>query len=431
MKRVLTVSVLLLAAYIMTSAQTSLHRDSTTVHSAVIVSNERNNAQNSSYEVMKAMYEANGRHFQDPRAPRFLFLDRKGRVALGIGGYVKATTSFDLGGIANNRDFVTATIPTPPQPDMRNQLQMDVSTSRLFFKLVGRSTAIGNFTVYIESDFRGAGNGYYGMRLRQAYIEMWRFKAGRSWSTFCDVTAAPPTIDFQGPSGSVVAMGTMIQYTQPINEHWKTVMAVEIPSATYTTNPIYNIAIKQRLPDFPSYTQFEWNGGKSHIRWSNIMRALSYRNLVDESNKFALGWATQLSGVVEFTPHFTLYFQGAYGNGYAHYMNDLSGYGYDLIPAERNGEMEAPYALGLVGGVKYTINPKLFMSAAYSQCRLFDKPTLATDAYHFAQYAVANIFYSPIHNCMIGVEYIYGNRHNYNNESGSAHRINAMVQYHF
>ncbi|MBQ5750286.1 MAG: hypothetical protein IIV86_03055, partial [Bacteroidaceae bacterium] len=118
-------------------------------HSAVIVTTEKNNPQNASYEVMKAMYEANGRHFQDPRAPRFLFLDRKGRVALGIGGYVKGTMSVDMGGIANSPDFITAEIPAPPQPDMRNQFRMDASTSRLFFKLVGRNKAVGEFTVYI------------------------------------------------------------------------------------------------------------------------------------------------------------------------------------------------------------------------------------------------------------------------------------------
>ena len=60
--------------------------DSIFTPTAVVVSNENEEVKNNSYEVMKAMYEANGLHFQDPRAPRFLFLDRKGRVALGIGG---------------------------------------------------------------------------------------------------------------------------------------------------------------------------------------------------------------------------------------------------------------------------------------------------------------------------------------------------------
>ena len=31
--------------------------------------------------LIRKMYEANGQHFQDPRAPRFLFMDKEGKVA--------------------------------------------------------------------------------------------------------------------------------------------------------------------------------------------------------------------------------------------------------------------------------------------------------------------------------------------------------------
>lgn len=405
--------------------------DSIFTPTAIVVSNESNVVRNNSYEVMKAMYEANGLHFQDPRAPRFLFLDRKGRVALGIGGYVKATTSVDLGGIANSPDFVTYTIPTPAQPDMRSQFQMDASTSRIFFKLVGRNTAVGDFSVYIESDFRGTAAGYYGMRLRKAYIELWRLRIGRAWSTFTDVATVPPTIDNQGPCGTTISMNTMIQYVQPIGNHWSTAIAVEAATATYTTDPQYNKYIKQRIPDVPSYVQYEWNEGTSHIRWSNIFRALSYRNLVADKNKYVVGWATQLSGVIKASQHLTFYLQGSYGRGYTTYLNDLGGNGFDLVPGEENGTMVAPYAMGVVGGIQYTIIPRLFVSASYSQCRLFHEESFTPTTYHYAQYVVANAFYSPFNNCQVGLEYLYGNRRNFNDVSGDAHRITAMIQYNF
>ena len=104
--------------------------------------------------LIRKMYEANGQHFQDPRAPRFLFFDKEGKVALGIGGYVKGTMSVDMDGISDNLDFVTYDIPAPMQTDMRNQFQMDASTSRIFLKLVGADTQLGNFTVYLGSRFR-------------------------------------------------------------------------------------------------------------------------------------------------------------------------------------------------------------------------------------------------------------------------------------
>lgn len=381
--------------------------------------------------LIKKMYEANGEHFQDPRAPRFLFMDKEGKVALGIGGYVKGTMSVDMDGISDNIDFVTADIPAPSQTNMRNQFQMDASTSRIFLKLVGSNTKVGDFTVYLESDFRGKNGHQYDMRLRQAFVQFGGWKVGRSRTTFADAASCPPTIDFEGPSGAVSTKNTMIQYAHQFGKHWSTAMSIEAPSASYTTDKNLSESIKQRVPDIPSYVQYAWDGGKSHIRLSNLFRFLSYRNLEEGKNKFAFGWASQLSGMITFSKHWKFYYQAAYGKGYADYLNDLGGEGYDLIPDGDTGNLEAPYALGLVGGIQYNIHKNLFLSASYSQCRLYDTESLPGSTYRYGQYVAANVFYEPINNCMVGFEYLYGSRHNTDKTSGTAHRINAMIQYHF
>ena len=399
-----------------------------TIRTSVIVTDERQTSDN---EIIKAMYEANGRHFQDPRAPRFLFMDRKGKVALGIGGYVKGTMSVDMGGISDNLDFVTADIPVPKQADMLNQFQMDASTSRLFLKLVGRNTAVGNFSVYVESDFRGKDGHQYDLRLRQAYIRLGNLLFGRTRSTFADGAAGPPTIDFEGPSGSVSKKNTMIQYMQQIDKNWSWATSIESPSESYTVVKNESKSIKQRIPDIPAYMQYEWNDGQSHIRLSGLFRALSYRNLVKEENEYAIGWASQLSGMIAFSPRITFYYQAAYGKGYADYLNDLGGSGYDLIPDGDGGKLKAPYALGIVGGLQYNLCKNLFVSASYSQCRLYDQASLSDSAYKYGQYVVANAFYTPFSNCQVGIEFLYGNRHNHDGESGNAHRLNAMIQYNF
>lgn len=399
-----------------------------TVWTSVIVTDK---PQTTDKKVIKAMYEANGKHFQDPRAPRFLFMDRKGKVALGIGGYVKGTVSVDMDGISDNLDFVTADIPAPKQPDMRNQFLMDASTSRLFLKLVGANTAIGNFTAYVETDFRSKNGHQYDLRLRQAYIRLGNLLFGRARSTFADGAAGPPTIDFEGPSGSVSKKNTMIQYKQQIDKNWSFAASIESPSESYTVKKEQSEAIKQRMPDIPAYLQYQWDEGESHIRLSGLFRALSYRNLVTAENKYAIGWAAQLSGMIAFTPRITFYYQAAYGKGYADYLNDLGGSGYDLIPDGDGGKLTAPYALGIVGGLQYNICKNFFVSASYSQCRLYDQASLSDSAYKYGQYVVANAFYTPFNNCQVGIEFLYGNRHNHDGESGNAHRLNAMIQYNF
>ena len=399
-----------------------------TIRTSVIVTDERQTSDN---EIIKAMYEANGRHFQDPRAPRFLFMDRKGKVALGIGGYVKGTMSVDMGGISDNLDFVTADIPVPKQADMLNQFQMDASTSRLFLKLVGRNTAVGNFSVYVESDFRGKDGHQYDLRLRQAYIRLGNLLFGRTRSTFADGAAGPPTIDFEGPSGSVSKKNTMIQYKQQIDKNWSWAASIESPSESYTVVKNESKSIKQRIPDIPAYMQYEWNDGQSHIRLSGLFRALSYRNLVKAENEYVIGWASQLSGMIAFSPRIIFYYQAAYGKGYADYLNDLGGSGYDLIPDGDGGKLKSPYALGIVGGLQYNLCKNFFVSASYSQCRLYDQASLSDSAYKYGQYVAANAFYTPFSNCQVGIEFLYGNRHNHDGESGNAHRLNAMIQYNF
>ena len=369
------------------------------------------------------------RQFQDPRAPRFILINRKGTAALGIGGYVKGSISVDFRGMADSKDFITYTIPTPNNPAQNGQFQMDASTSRLFLSLVGNNRIMGNYTVYLESNFRG-GNGNYTLQLRQAFIDMRSVKAGLAWSTFTDVAACPPTIDFQGPCGLVSARNVMLQYHPSLGKHWSMAVAVEAPSATMTTRSQQSEYITQRMPDIPLYLQYGWDETNSHVRVSGILRGLSYRNLLAEKNKMKLGWGVQLSGVANISHWLTIYGDAVYGNGIEEYINDLGGYGFDLVPAASAGSLTAPAVWGATGGVQVNISPRMFASASYSQCRMYDGE-LNAQTYRYAQYVVGNLFYNITKDCQIGIEYLYGRRVDRDDTSGHANRLNAAIQYNF
>ena len=62
-------------------------------------------------EIIRIMNESQLPYIHEPQAPRFLLTDRKGKFALGIGGYVRATAEYDFGGIVDNIDFIPAYIP--------------------------------------------------------------------------------------------------------------------------------------------------------------------------------------------------------------------------------------------------------------------------------------------------------------------------------
>lgn len=372
--------------------------------------------------------ESQSPYFQDPRAPRFIMVDRKNRVAFGIGGYVKATTSYDFAGIADNIDFITYDIPVPKGNFNRSQILLDASTSRLFFKLVGENRVLKKFSAYIETDFRGNN---YSLRLRQAYLSFRNMLIGQSWSTFTDLAAIPPTIDFEGPTASVAARNVQFRYTLPFKEKWEFAIAIENPSYTATTNDFVEIA-KQRCPDIPMYIQYEWQRG-SHIRLSGILRGMRYNNLLNGNGQTAFGWGVQLSGLASLNKSFILYYQGVYGEGISKYINDLGGNNLDLFLSNSGGKLKPLPAAGAVVGLQYNILKGFFASINYSYLRLFDNNDImfSPEMYKQGQYLAANMFMEVADDWQFGVEYLWGARKNQDDLKAIANRVQIMAQYNF
>ncbi len=379
-------------------------------------------------DIIALLYDMESPHFQDPKAPRFLLYDQKRKFALGIGGFVRMTASYDFNGISDDKDFVPYDIPVPNTPAKRNQFQMDAATSRIFLELVGSNRLLGDFNVYIESDFRGQSNN---LRLRQAYMSFRGFLFGQSWSTYSDVASVPPTIDNAGPNSNSSERNIQIRYTYEMNNHWQTAIALEAPklSATYGQ---YNQSIPQRVPDIPLYIQYAW-GNKSHIRATGLLRTLSYRNENNDENKNLLAWGTQLSGVYNVCPKVSLYYQGMYGKGIARYITDLNGVGLDMVPRkDDDGRMQVLPTFAFLGGLRYNFNDSWFASASYSQVRLYrENGYYQPDGYKYAQYIVGNLFWELTHDCRFGLEYLYGRRVNMDSKTGHANRIQLMAQYNF
>lgn len=382
------------------------------------------------HDLVALLYDAADLHFQDPSAPRFLLLDREGRIAFGIGGYVKGTVQYDFDGSIDDRAlFKTYDIPVPGNPAQRNQFFANVDHSTIFMQLAGRTERFGYYQVYVRTNFTG-GNGNYGLKLKQAWMSIGHIKAGLARSVFQDGAAGIATVDDQGPAGAIGKDNVAFQYTPVFSRRLRGAISIEMPSVSLTPVEGRSQAINQRVPDIPAYIQFDY-GQSSHVRFSAIWRNLSYRDLVDGRNRFATGYGIQLSGVSKIVGGLSVRYQAAYGKGIASYFNDLGGQGCDLIPSDRPGRLRAPNVLGVVGALRYDFSPRVFISGGYSQMRLYDQASLGADAYRYGQYVVANCFWTAIPELQLGLEYLYGSRNNFDGRRGTANRIEAMVQYSF
>lgn len=136
-------------------------------------------------EIIRIMNDRSQMRFHDPNAPRFLLTDQKGKFALGIGGYVRATAEYDFNGIVNDVDFYPALIPQRGSGNFaKNQFQMDITTSTLFLKLVGRTKHLGDFVVYTAGNFRGDGKPLNcRMLMRNSSVSRSDTATVRSWTS--------------------------------------------------------------------------------------------------------------------------------------------------------------------------------------------------------------------------------------------------------
>lgn len=394
---------------------------------AIILSGDGSNPGHASN--INELYSRENLAFNDPAAPRFLFLDKKGEVALGIGGYLKAAAMYDVDGAIDNNGFVTNLIPVPFDPAQRNRFGATAANSKLFLKMVATHTPVGRVIVYLETEFSGD-NGNYGLTLKQAYATVGNFTLGKARSVFADAPAMAPTVDDQGPSGQVTAKNMLIKYNSPSYGGFSWAVSAELPSASYTVGS-HARSIAQRFPDIPAYVQYSWHSG-CHVRVSGLLRELSYRNLVTGSNKFVTGWGLQLSAVGKVYGPLGFFGHYTYGKGIAHYINDLNDLGYDLVPSSgTEGRLVAPAASGWTAGLQYDFSKKLMVTASYSRAQLRDSRSLGADEYRYAQYIAANAFYNPWSDLTIGLEYTHGTRKNADNLHGRANRVQAMIQYSF
>ena len=312
---------------------------------------------------------------------------------------------------------------------------MDATTSRIFTKAVVNSPKLGPVLAYVDMDFRGGAQFSYVPRLRSAYVSLLGFTAGRDVTTFCDLQAAPTTVDFQGPNAYNFNFATMLRYEHSLlQDHLTLGLALEMPvvSGTYGEN---FLPISQRVPDIPMYVEYSWGREcRSHVRASAVLRNMYLHNVVKGENTSLFGWGVQLSGRMAVCDMVTLFFNGIYGKGITPYIQDLTGSGLDFTPNPKDAtQIQTTPMWAVQGAAQVDIIPSLLsVSGGYSVARV-DKENgfYSADEYRRGTYIFGNVFYHVTDNFTLAAEYLYGGRKNMDTMKGSANRISIMMQYNF
>ncbi|MCH5225604.1 MAG: hypothetical protein J1D77_06365 [Muribaculaceae bacterium] len=380
-------------------------------------------------KLLNLFYYDQFRHFQDPRAPYFMFLSKNADLALGVGGQVKVRGYFDWNGAIPEVGFVPYAIPIPKNPADMKALSASASGTGLFFTLLGNNHLLGNFMAYFQADF--SGYNHRGFRIKKAYVTIKDWTAGYATTTFEDTQAEPSTVDGSGPNGINSKKSVLVRYLHNFKKHWSVAGSVEFPQESISADGEHTEACSPYVPDLVAFLQYKWSNG-SHLRLSGLLRTLTYRDLVARRNHNITGWGLQLSTVVNPLPTMNLFGILSTGQGHASYTTDLGNGDFDLIPVpDQEGKLYAPWAAGIVVGMQYYFKSNIFSNIAFSEQTYYPRVNPHDSSYKYGLYAVANIFWDITPRFEVGFEYLHGKRKNFNNESGSANRIMAMLNVSF
>lgn len=392
--------------------------------------------------IVKVLYENAPNYFGAPDMPRFAIIGKDRKFYLGIGGYIKASLSYDFGNPIDNANcFETSMIPMDKLPGNGSLFQMSAAATNMFFNFVALPHTRNRIGGYINFNFSGTDNDY-GFSLKAAYITYRGFILGYNTSLFTDGAASAPTIDQQGPNSMTFLFNTVLDYQYAFNDHWKVGIGIELP----VTDATYNggtYAINQRIPDIPFYVQYSWANGNGWLRMSGLVRNMMYEQKeIGRGNGF--GYGIKASGTIPFNSKLTMFYQGVYGKGIASYIQDIQGYGLDMVPKLRKSEgfASGPYgvhyykmlpieAWGAYTGVQWQVNSRMFTSATYSFVKADIPETEPSTTYKSAQYVVANVFYNLTPSVRTGVEYLWGCRENLNGEIRHNNRVQTAVRVNF
>ena len=378
--------------------------------------------------------ETHRRGFQQHDRPQFVFSSKENRFSFSLGGFVALRAAYDAGGIVENIDFVTYDIPVAGNYATRQKLTLDASTSRLFLKAIANTRAVGRVVIYLDGDFRGGAAHSYTPRLRSAYVSLLGLTLGRDVTTFCDLEAAPATVDFQGPNAYNFNFATLVRYERSFAEGRLSFgVAAEMPVVSGTYGEGFD-AIPQRVPDIPFYVQYAWGGDRSsHIRASAVVRNMYLHDLTRKSDTSLTGWGVQFSGTIRCCDPLRLFMNGVYGKGITPYIQDLTGSGLDFTPCPRDETRIRTMPMwGWQAAAQIALTPRLFLSGGYSTVRVQRSHGFyAADEYKRGQYVFGNVFYTIAPRCKVAGEYLYGSRRDMAAGKGHANRVNVMLQYGF
>ena len=345
-------------------------------------------------------------------------------------GYVNTIMYYDFAGINNAYPALNIT-EVPVGNDVYKEPYLNFNAFQTRIRMKSRhNTKIGLIKTYIEGDFV---SGTGALRLRHALISINKWDIGQTWSNFSDEDMWPNMTDYDGPPTGVWARHTMIRYNAIQGTNNSLSFSIEGPSLDYSDNYNIDTAItttNQNIPDITA--RYRYDSDKFHFQLSGVYRTIRYKNIIDTALFYESGYGVSLSSGITVFGRDRLHMQATAGKGIARYLVGFEGRNWDAVPTGKQNIGLLPTYGGFLGYDHYWNKKKTFSSTivaggVYVQNNVLENVGDFMEGY----WGLINLYWYPVNNLSIAIEYVGAYRKDYLSQEGYADRVQLMVQYNF
>lgn len=352
-------------------------------------------------------------------------------TTIGIGGKIELQTTYAW----PQGSFLASKIPMSKTGE-NGKLSMNARNSRLWVK-TRTPSKYGPVRTLVEIDFFGT-NGTetttnsHGPRLRHAYVQAAGFTVGQTNSVF----------------NAFVTMDTItdsLNYTlvrQPIisysidNKDLGYDLSFEQPETTLLDKDGAIITPGDDvLPDIVARARYYPSWGEAAIAFMGRYIAQDHATLSDtttlNNSDSAIGWATNMSAKINVFELDDIRIDAQYGMGLGRYLA-YNAYAAGSVDANGNIKLQPSYGAH-IGYLHWWNNEiKSTLGVAYSATQnnlrgVSNLDTITKEAYSLQ----LNLFWIPITNALVGIEYSKGVRQVETHEKGDMDTATMLLRYDF
>jgi hypothetical protein len=345
-------------------------------------------------------------------------------VQMRILGSVRFSAFYDFQNLESDNSFNTYEIPTGDDNYYLPNYYNSLNFSRLGFE-VTRRTKEYDFFIRLEMDFAGQNNSF---RIRHAYGKYGRYLVGQTWSLITNVGALPATVDPNGPVGAVSGRTPQLRVTHKFSDKLRSAFALEYSLPDFISPDSVSIVFVQTIPNVTA--RFNTDGNYGSVQVAAILAPIT-GVIVNGNKSTSFGYGVSISGIFNLKNNDQLLYQGTFGNAIAHFVNPFSGSGQDM---SYDASTEKFKGIGVMAGFvsfKHNWFKNIASYLSFGIAPLLNREFEAATDYNFSYNASVNGFWMISDGLRIGLEYLYGQRYNINNERGSANRVWALFYYDF